>query len=1006
MSWIYKKPPTSFYCTGLLAPMFSKASVGTFFLIVAFLTLAPLRATTTTTTSDPAEAFLAAYQNFQEGERLEREGKKSKAFEKYQFSQSILNNLSANYPDWQKAVVDYRLAKVTQSLQNLQQPTAGSSPVDSPENNSSNNTSTQEAKTYPREQVSSLPVTHPVAGDIPSISIIPPTSASSDSTKSLSDQEIALLQKQLKKAEEDLGKAHEDIADKTTELDHSKVLIVDMKSQLEKTERQVTDLKNDLSQVRFKSAQREAQLQNSVHALEGKVTALSADQEVVLEENNALQQHLKQATDSLLAGASAKDHLEQLQLDMNAEKNASAALHEKLAVAYHERDAAQGTSQNLQKQLQETTAALASLKKDAQDTTSLRSRIEALQQEDAAKDKMLAEAQTVKKNLEDAQKNSAEEQQKKMLADQASEAATEQKIKELEDQLQHATTQVATFQKTGTDAAALQTQITSLTGQLDESKKHLVEMTAAHQASEESHHQAVLDLESKLQLAIKERATLEGKKAELDQQLAAAHDKIKVAAQAEQEQAALKTDLTECKAQLQESVKNLAESEKKIAALEQAEPAKNRLLEDKEKELAAARQESEKYQKDLSAANQKLSALQAEVQTKDDRYNDLKKEFDAKSEELSDLKKNQEQHPSDEKALAENELLKGIVLRELKAEAKRQQTKKLITEELEKLKLNSTTLSTELKKLAKPVKLSPEERALFKDTPLPVASAENSSDVEEETVVLSVAASKKEDAKKEDGATSLTPATPVTEAVMDPSTAPLPAELAASSATTNSLLAVTTNPPVASVTASSPNDAASKALAGNNPTKKNDPADYHKVVAKAKEQFEHQNYIEAERSFQDALALAPADYLTLSNLGVVQFQLGKMSEAEATLKKAVELDRKKSFALTTLGIVHYRQERMDEAEQVLRQAIAVNDQDFTAHNYLGIVLAASGKGKAGESEIMKALEINPQYADAHFNLAVIYATGKPPAKEMAKTHYTKAKSLGAPADPTLEKLLE
>ena len=55
---------------------------------------------------------------------------------------------------------------------------------------------------------------------------------------------------------------------------------------------------------------------------------------------------------------------------------------------------------------------------------------------------------------------------------------------------------------------------------------------------------------------------------------------------------------------------------------------------------------------------------------------------------------------------------------------------------------------------------------------------------------------------------------------------------------------------------------------------------------------------------------------------------------------------------------------------------------------------------------MNALEINPQYADAHFNLAVIYATSKPAAKQMAKTHYNKAMSLGAPPDASLEKMME
>jgi Flp pilus assembly protein TadD len=131
-----------------------------------------------------------------------------------------------------------------------------------------------------------------------------------------------------------------------------------------------------------------------------------------------------------------------------------------------------------------------------------------------------------------------------------------------------------------------------------------------------------------------------------------------------------------------------------------------------------------------------------------------------------------------------------------------------------------------------------------------------------------------------------------------------------------------------------------------------------------------------------------------------------MNEAEESLKKAAEKSKDSSFALTTLGIVHYRQQRYDNAEKVLRKSLSINDQDFTAHNYLGIVLAASGKGKAGESEIMRAIEINPQYADAQFNLAVIYATGKPPAKMMAKQHYKKALELGSPPDPSLEHLLQ
>jgi Flp pilus assembly protein TadD len=214
-----------------------------------------------------------------------------------------------------------------------------------------------------------------------------------------------------------------------------------------------------------------------------------------------------------------------------------------------------------------------------------------------------------------------------------------------------------------------------------------------------------------------------------------------------------------------------------------------------------------------------------------------------------------------------------------------------------------------------------------------------------------------------------------------------------------------TNP---SVVPSSPAPEGTPAVASNNASNTEIPWEgkLKECLAKAKDEFDRQDYLQSENTFREALKISADDYFALSNIGVVEFQLGKMTEAEEYLKRASAKGTDSSFALTTLGIVHYRQQRLDEAQKVLRKAVSINAQDFTAHNYLGIVLAASGDGKAGEGEIMKAIEINPQYADAHFNLAVIYATGKPPAKMMAKKHYAKAIELGAPPDPSLERLVQ
>ncbi|MCX6958671.1 MAG: tetratricopeptide repeat protein [Verrucomicrobiae bacterium] len=1001
------------------------------------------------TTNDPSEEFVAAYRSFKEAERLDQVGRKDEAITKYRYAENHLIDISNNYPNWQKPIVEYRLSKIRNNLARIGASSdAGTPPVSSsggrasasndndrspPENGrvdaprSSDEgqreeprygESSHESPRYGSEPPpteaqpsarSSVPESdgpEPApqtaskrASDIPTLSIIPPASRGTP----FNSKELLQLQKQLKQTEAELEKAHNDIVDKTAELDHSKISLVETKAQLTKTERQMVDLKNDLEKTRAGTLQREAALKKSLQQLEGKVAALSADKEVMMEENSGLQQRLQQTANSLVAASNNKNLLEQLQVEVNAEKNASAALHEQLSTAQRERDAAHAESATLaeqmkqasaslvaaeqkghdleavqaqvttlQQQLQQTNGSLAEAQQKNAEMDALKIRLAALTAEGANQEKVLAGTQAANQALQTAQKNLLDDLQKKLVAARADQEVLNEERANIEIRLKETSEEVTSLRKVGADATRMQHQMEGLTQELDKNKKQLSEAQASQMETETIQRQALVELEGKYRLAVVERQSMETKKGELEQQLTAANEKMKsLMAQPVPNVAAAQSDLQHSQAELQAAKKQLEDSEKKIAALEKAEPKKSQLLQEKEKELVAAREEAGKFQKELLRAQQQLTSIQDEVKNRDDHYNDLKKQLDQKNEEIAALQK--KGTPEAGKIVAENELLKGVVMRELKAEAKRQQIRKLVVEDLDKLKVKSDTLSLQLRKLAKPVRLTDEERALFKGKlPLPPESEQD-----EEKLIVAVEASKSEK----------NPA--LTNAVSGATPAATPA-----SGTNN---VTDTNAPIGMKKKEEGKDVKKETSV--------DQEKYHTSLNKAKEQFEHQNYAEAEKNFQDALSASPNDYITLSNLGVVEFQLGKMSEAESTLKKACAQDSKKSFAFTTLGIVHYRQERFDDAEKVLRQAVAINDQDFTAHNYLGIVLAASGKSKAGESEIMKSIEINPSYADAHFNIAVIYATGKPPAKEMAKTHYKKAVALGAPADTTLEKLI-
>ncbi|MGI9088002.1 MAG: tetratricopeptide repeat protein [Chthoniobacterales bacterium] len=183
------------------------------------------------------------------------------------------------------------------------------------------------------------------------------------------------------------------------------------------------------------------------------------------------------------------------------------------------------------------------------------------------------------------------------------------------------------------------------------------------------------------------------------------------------------------------------------------------------------------------------------------------------------------------------------------------------------------------------------------------------------------------------------------------------------------------------------------------------PEELIPLAREAKENFDAGKFRASEKQYDEILTKSPNNLYAISNLGAVYFRTGRLKAAELTLKKAVTLAPKDEFSRRTLGIVYYRQAKYDDAVTELTKALAINPKSYIAHNYLGITASEKGWQEAAEKEMLEAIAANPNYVDAHYNLAVIYATNKPPAKELAKRHYTKAMELGAEANPSLEKLI-
>jgi Flp pilus assembly protein TadD len=381
----------------------------------------------------------------------------------------------------------------------------------------------------------------------------------------------------------------------------------------------------------------------------------------------------------------------------------------------------------------------------------------------------------------------------------------------------------------------------------------------------------------------------------------------------------------------------LADAEKTVREINAEKPKK-------EQELADVKQQIDQLRQQLAASQKQNKDFEVTVA-------DLRSQLDQAAGELEKVKLTGANPDETARLVKENAMLRNIVVRERQEEARRDQAKKLMLAEFEKLQIKSETLNEQIQLLAQPIaKLTTEELALLRQ---PVVSI---SDDNPSALKASFTFAKK---------SPTIPGKPG-----DPNEkAPAPEPQVPS----------TFQPQV--------------------------PDDLVGLAWQAKQNFDGGKYRTAEKQYQELLTKSPNNLYSVSNLGVVYFRTGKLKAAELMLKKAVAISPKDEFSHTTLGIVYYRQSKFDEALTELTKSLAINPKSATAHNYLGITASQKGWQEAAAKEMLEAIENNPAYADAHFNLAVIYATSQPPAKELAKRYYLKARELGVEVDATLEKLL-
>ncbi|HEY8835301.1 MAG TPA: tetratricopeptide repeat protein [Chthoniobacterales bacterium] len=413
----------------------------------------------------------------------------------------------------------------------------------------------------------------------------------------------------------------------------------------------------------------------------------------------------------------------------------------------------------------------------------------------------------------------------------------------------------------------------------------------------------------------KKQEALRGEIAQLKKALAAAEKGRSVAEKEKEAESTKVTAVTKERNQLLAELKTAKQAQERVQVLvtENADlKTKLALAEKSVREISADKpkkeQEMAEVKRQVEQLRQQLAASQKQNKEFEVTVADLRSQLQEASTELEKAKLTGANAEETTRLVKENDMLRKIVLRERQEEARREQAKKLMLAEFEKLQIKSDTLNQQIELLAQPVtKLSDEELALLRQ---PVVAVSD----------VNPASSQGTFALAKNGPTKPTGPTVQT-------TAPaVPDELA----------------PMA-------RDAKENFEKGKYRAAERQ---YQEILTKAPNNlyslcnlgvvyFRTGKWKAAELTLKKAVALAPKDEFAHTTLGIVYYRQSKFDDAITELTTALGINPKSATAHNYLGITASQKGWQEAAEKEMLDAIAVNPDYADAHFNLAVVYATN-----------------------------------------------------------------
>ena len=137
--------------------------------------------------------------------------------------------------------------------------------------------------------------------------------------------------------------------------------------------------------------------------------------------------------------------------------------------------------------------------------------------------------------------------------------------------------------------------------------------------------------------------------------------------------------------------------------------------------------------------------------------------------------------------------------------------------------------------------------------------------------------------------------------------------------------------------------------------------------------YEDRKIAEALVQYKVAVQLMPKSAETWFHLGICHRALQEIPEAKAAFLKALALDAKGPETLYNLGMVALREEQKPVAQGYFEKAIRLNPGHYVAHYELGRILMSQGKPQEALKEMDTVLKLYPRHTQGHYQRGMLLA---------------------------------